>query len=301
MSTVQFKELLEAGVHFGHRVSRRHPRMDPYIFGKQNFISIINLRETIRGMLEAAHYLKTVASRGENVLFVGTKRQAKNVIRDEARRAEIAYVSERWLGGSMTNFSVVKSRIERLEELEAMEADGRMDRMGKKQVSSLNRERRKIKRNLDGIRKLNGPPDCVVIVDPRREYNCLAECRKLKIPVIAILDTDSDPTPIDIPIPANDDAMRSVHVILSFLADAIMEGVKQYESGLSAKERVEANREKEAKKEEVVDSTPVPEASPETVSAVAEIATAPATESVEAPAPVDSEPSPQSNPEKTES
>lgn len=228
---VKIEQLLESGVHFGHRVSRRNPKMEPYIFGKRNLINIIDLRETVRGLVRAVNLLEKLSSGGAQVLFVGTKRQAKNVVKAEASRVEMHHVTERWLGGSLTNFDTVRNRLKRLEELELMQQDGTMDLHSKKMISALTREMRKIKRNLEGMRKMTTLPDVLVVVDPRREHNAVREAHKLGIPIIALLDTDCDPELIDISIPGNDDAMRSIELIVGALTNAIAEGRKLFKAG----------------------------------------------------------------------
>jgi len=217
------KNLIESGIHFGHRTSRWNPKMKPYIFGKRNLIHIIDIRETVKGILRAKKFLSGIVASGQDVLFVGTKRQARNAIIQTAQRTAMHYVSERWLGGTLTNFRTIRSRLARLEELEAIEAAGMAEQYSKKMIATLNRERRKIKRNLEGIRKLNRLPGALVLVDVRREHISSKEARKLHIPVVALIDTDSDPDFVDIPIPGNDDAMRSIELVLGQLGDAIEE------------------------------------------------------------------------------
>ena len=224
LAIISVKSLLEAGVHFGHRVSRWNPKMAPYIFGRRNLIHIINLKETVKGLIRSYHFLKSVTAEGQEILFVGTKRQAKNVIKQEAQRCQMHYVSERWLGGTLTNFSTIRIRLSRLEELEKMEEDGSMASLRKKMASTLRREERKIHRNLEGIRKMEKLPGALVIVDPQKEHIAVKEAVKLNIPTICLMDTDSDPDLVDIPIPGNDDAMRSIQIISNKLADAIVEG-----------------------------------------------------------------------------
>jgi small subunit ribosomal protein S2 len=198
--------------------------MAPFIFGKRNLIHIIDVKETVRGLIRACHFLGRIASTGEQILFVGTKRQIKAVVEAEATRCGMPYVTERWIGGTLTNYQTIRARLSRLEELERMEADGSMELLSKKLQSMLRREMRKIKRNLDGIRTLGKPPAAMVLVDPRREQIALHEAEKMNIPTVCLLDTDCDPDLVDIPIPGNDDAMRSVQVILSRLSEAIIEG-----------------------------------------------------------------------------
>jgi small subunit ribosomal protein S2 len=256
MALVDVKQLLDAGVHYGHRASRWNPKMRPYIYGKRNLIHIIDLRETVRGLLRSYRYLSQVVSKGQLVLFVGTKRQAKEIVEREACRAGMPYVSERWLGGTLTNFKTIRARLNRLKELEAMwlpEGDnparhdmtaylagmmtdaGKLDlarapetatirRNSKKMISTLSRELLKIRRNLLGIRDMNRLPDALVIVGPNREHIAIEEARRMGVTTVALIDTDSDPDPVDLPIPGNDDSIRSIEVILAKLADAILEG-----------------------------------------------------------------------------
>ncbi len=228
MAIVSIRELIEAGVHFGHRVSRWNPKMKPYIFGKRNLIHIIDLTETVKGLIKGTYFLRKVAARGEEIVFVGTKRQARSTVEAEAKRCEMHYVTERWLGGTLTNFRTILARVKRLEELEKMEEDGSLHSYSKKMISSLMREKRKIKRNLEGIRRMRKLPGALFVVDPRREKNAVAEAAKLGIPVVALLDTDSDPESCDIAIPGNDDAMRSVQLVVTRIADAVFAGKKTH-------------------------------------------------------------------------
>lgn len=256
MAIVQVKELIEAGVHFGHRASRWNPKMRPYIYGKRNLIHIIDLRETVRGLLRAHRYLAQTASRGSLVLFVGTKRQAKEAVEREARRCGMPFVNERWLGGTLTNYRTIRDRLKRLQELEALwlpagenpaKADlptymktmlneaGKLDLAkapesasirgySKKMVATLNRELSKITRNLAGIREMNRLPDALVVVDPHREDIAVKEAQRMGVTTVALIDTDSDPDTVDLPIPGNDDSIRSIELVLSRFADAILEG-----------------------------------------------------------------------------
>ena len=221
---IDIEELVQAGVHFGHRVSRWHPKMKKYIYGKRNLIHIIDLVETVRGLTRAQRFLRNLVGAGHQVVFVGTKRQVKNVVATEAARAEMPFVNERWLGGTLTNFETVRSRLKRLLELEELESSGRLQEMPKKAQSFFLRELRRIRRNLDGIRTMDKLPGALLIIDARKEYIAVNEANRLGIPIVAIIDTDCDPTPIDFPIPGNDDAMRSVQVLLQRLADSIAEG-----------------------------------------------------------------------------
>ena len=224
MAIVQVKELIEAGVHFGHRASRWNPKMRPYIYGKRNLIHIIDLRETLRGLLRATKYLTQIASQGKLILFVGTKRQAKETIEREAQRCGMPYVSERRLGGTLTNFRTIRSRLQRLQELEDLETSGAIHSYSKKMISALTRERRKIHRNLQGIREMTRIPEALIVVDPKREHIAVQEAKKMGVVTIALIDTDSDPDMVDLPIPGNDDSIRSIELIVSRLAQAILEG-----------------------------------------------------------------------------
>ena len=224
MATVLVKELIEAGVHFGHRASRWNPKMRPYIYARRNLIHIIDVRETIRGLLRGRRYLQRVAAGGSLVLFVGTKRQASETIDQQARRCGMPFVSDRWLGGTLTNFRTIRSRLSRLEELEALRAGEELATYSKKMQSALNREYRKMYRNLNGIRTMNRLPECLVVIDPRKEKNAVGEAKKLGITTIALIDTDCDPDEVDLPIPGNDDSIRSIELVIQLLADAVLAG-----------------------------------------------------------------------------
>lgn len=228
------RDLISAGVHFGHAVSRWNPKMAPYIFGKRGVIHIINVKETLKGLVISQRLLSNIVSEGRDVVFVGTKRQAKKAVQEAAEKCGMHYVSERWLGGILTNFRTIRSRLQRLEELEEMEATGKIEEQSKKQGSRLKRELRKIKINLGGIRNMNRIPGAVVVVDAKKEYIALREARKLGIPAIAIADTDSDPDAMDVIIPANDDSIKAVEILLDQLATAVAESktmVRQEEPG----------------------------------------------------------------------
>jgi len=224
MAIVTARELIAAGVHYGHSVSRWNPKMARYIWGRRNKIHIIDIRETIRGIVEATHFLRAAAATGGKFLFVGTKRQAQGAVRREAARTGMHFVAERWLGGTLTNLLAIRGQVKRLEELEAMERDGRLAAKNKKEIASHNREKRKITRNLDGIRHMDALPTAMIVVDPRKEKIAVGEAFRLRVPIVGIVDTDCDPDPIDIPIPANDDAVRSIDLILGCLGRAIIEG-----------------------------------------------------------------------------
>lgn len=218
------KKLIEAGVHFGHRVSRWNPKMKPYIYGKKNSIHILDIRETLRGLLRAKKYLSQVAAGGSLILFVGTKRQASETVQEQAERCGMPFVSERWLGGALTNFRTIRNRLSRLEELEKIRSSDEINTFSKKMQSALNREYRKIYRNLNGLRTMNRMPECLVIVDPSKEKNAIREARRLGITTVALIDTDSDPDSVDLPIPGNDDGIRSIELLLGQLADAVLAG-----------------------------------------------------------------------------
>ncbi len=243
MSEVQdlLKELIEAGVHFGHRASRWNPKMAPYIYARKSMIHIIDLRQTIKGLLQARKYLGQVVGGGSLVLFVGTKRQAGQAIAREAARCGMPFVSERWLGGALTNFRTIRSRLGRLEELEALRGSEELNTYSKKMQSALNREYRKMFRNLNGIRSMNRLPECLVVFDPKKERNAIREARSLGIPTLALIDTDCDPDLVDLPIPGNDDGIRSIELIARLLADAVIAG-KQGAEGAS-KDNGEAEKE----------------------------------------------------------
>ncbi len=218
------KDLIDAGVHFGHRASRWNPKMKPYIYGKRNMIHIIDLKETVRGLLRASKYFNKVASQNGLILFVGTKRQAAETIVEECNRAGMPYVTERWLGGTLTNFRTIRSRLERLEELETILDGEQALSYGKKMISTLTRERKKIERNLSGIRNMTRLPEALLVIDPHREDIAVSEAKKLGIKVVALLDTDCDPDTIDLPIPGNDDSMRSIELVVKRLIESIIQG-----------------------------------------------------------------------------
>ncbi len=224
VSNVLAQELIEAGVHFGHRASRWNPKMKPYIHGRRNLIHIIDVRETIRGLLRAKKYLKQVSSTGNLILFVGTKRQGAEAVAREAARCGMPYVSDRWLGGTLTNFRTIRNRLARLEELETLIPSDAFGGYSKKMQSSLRREHRKMLRNLGGIRTLSRLPECLVVFDPKKEKNAVNEARKMGITTVALIDTDCDPDLVDLPIPGNDDSIRSIELVAARLADAILEG-----------------------------------------------------------------------------
>lgn len=224
MTVVTLGELLDAGVHFGHQASRWNPKMFPYIYAEQNGIHVIDLVQTSRLLTYAHNYVQKNAQENKTFLFVGTKRQATNIIAEEAKKCGAAYVNHRWLGGMLTNWTTLQTRVAYLKELDRKEQEGEFDLLPKKEAALLRREHDKLRQNLDGLKEMSQIPDIVVIIDPKRENTAILECRKLGIPIISILDTNCDPNLVDIPIPANDDAVRSIKLIISALSDAIING-----------------------------------------------------------------------------
>ena len=233
------KELLEAGVHFGHQTKRWNPKMKEYIFGQRNGIYIIDLGKTVKLFREALEFVTNLAAEGRTILFVGTKRQAKDVIAEEAQRCGMFYVNERWLGGLLTNFATIQRSLGRLRDLEAMSTDGRYETLSKKEIARNEKERKKLQKNLEGIRGMSRLPDAVFIVDSKKEQIAVDEARKLKIPVIGIVDTNCDPDEVDFIIPGNDDALRAIRLFASKIAEAVM-------SGRGMKESVDAESAREA-------------------------------------------------------
>ena len=226
MSQTLVNELIEAGVHFGHRASRWNPKMAPYIYARKNGIHIIDIRETIRGLLRAKKYLAQVAAQGSLVLFVGTKKQGGPAVERESSRCHMPFVAERWLGGCLTNFRTIRSRLGRLEEVEKVRGGEEIATYSKKAQSALAREYRKMYRNLNGIRSLNRMPECLVIIDPNKEKNAIKEARSLGITTVSLIDTDCDPDLVDLPIPGNDDGIRSIELIMRHLAEAVIVGAQ---------------------------------------------------------------------------
>ncbi len=224
MSIVSIKQLLEAGVHFGHHTRRWNPKMAEYIFTERNGIYIIDLQKTIKKFEEAYMFVRDTAAEGGSILFVGTKKQAADAIREEAERCGMYYVNVRWLGGMLTNYKTIKMSIERLRSLEKMQEDGTFDMLPKKEVAALQKEMFNLEKNLGGIKNMKGLPAAVFIVDPRKEHNAVLEAKKLGIPVVAIVDTNCDPDDADYVIPGNDDAIRAIRLISSVIADAVLEG-----------------------------------------------------------------------------
>lgn len=252
---VSMKELLEAGVHFGHQVKRWNPKMKRYIFGQRNGIYIIDLQKTVKMFEVAYNFVRDVSSRGETVLFVGTKKQAQDVIFEEAQRAESYFVNQRWLGGMLTNFKTIKQGIEKLKKIEKMKEDGTYELLTKKEVAKYEAERLRLDKNLSGVKNLSRLPGVIVIIDPKKETIAVDEARNLSIPIVALVDTNCNPDDIDYVIPGNDDAIRSIKLISSKMADAILEGksiLNKTMEDTSEKKAIEekvAEEEKEDKEE----------------------------------------------------
>jgi small subunit ribosomal protein S2 len=224
LNAIAMKDLLEAGVHFGHQTKRWNPKMKPYIFGERNGIYILDLGRTAKLYREAADFVSNIAAQGGTILFVGTKRQAQDAVAEEAQRCGMFFVNQRWLGGLLTNFSTIQRSLARLRELEAMATDGRQDMLSKKEIARLEKERRKLAKNLDGIRGMGRLPDAVFVIDTRNEQIAVDEARKLKIPVIGVVDTNCDPDEVDYVIPGNDDALRSIRLFAAGIADSVLGG-----------------------------------------------------------------------------
>ena len=277
MASPLVRELLDAGIHFGHRCSRWNPKMAPYLYGKRNSIHIIDIRETLRGLLRAKKFISQTVAKGGDVLFVGTKRQAREIVQRHALRCGMHYVTERWLGGTLTNYRTIRLRLQRLEELETLVASPEWETgYSKKMQSMLARELQKIRRNLDGVRRMNRLPAAVVVIDVRKEVNAVREARATEIPTLCLIDSDSDPALADIPIPGNDDAMRAIELIVRELADAVEEGKRARPEPVEAAEGREAAgagpRRRPRRGMEPRDERPVPvahAAAPESVGAPA--------------------------------
>ena len=251
MGVVSMKQLLECGVHFGHQTRRWNPKMKPYIFTERNGIYIIDLQKTVKGLEKAYDFVREVSKSGGTLLFVGTKRQAQDPIREEALKAGQYYINQRWLGGLLTNFATIRRRVTRMVELQGMETDGSINKYPKKEIIQLRKEREKLEKYLSGIKEMKDIPDALFIIDPRRETIAVLEAHKLGIPVISIVDTNCDPDVIDYPIPGNDDAIRAIELVVGLMANAFIEGRQGQDS------RVESEVEEEV--EEVKEATVVPE------------------------------------------
>ena len=249
MSVISMKQLLEAGVHFGHQTRRWNPKMAEYIFTERNGIYIIDLQKTVKKIEEAYAFVKDLAESGQEILFVGTKKQAQDSIKEEAERVGMYWVNARWLGGMLTNFKTIKKRIERLEQLNKMEEDGTFDLLPKKEVLNLKAERDKLEKYLGGIKTMKKLPGALFVVDPRKEKIAIEEAKKLGIPVVAIVDTNCDPEDIDYVIPGNDDAIRAVKLIASTIANAVVEGKQGVDGAAAAEADTEAQTEQASENE----------------------------------------------------
>ncbi|KZM54705.1 30S ribosomal protein S2 [Geobacillus stearothermophilus] len=234
MSVISMKQLLEAGVHFGHQTRRWNPKMKKYIFTERNGIYIIDLQKTVKKVEEAYNFVRELAANGGKILFVGTKKQAQESVKEEAERCGMFYVNQRWLGGTLTNFATIQKRIKRLREIEKMEEDGIFDVLPKKEVIRLKKEKERLEKFLGGIKDMKELPDALFVIDPRKERIAVAEARKLNIPIIGIVDTNCDPDEIDYVIPANDDAIRAVKLLTSKIADAVLEAKQGEEASVAA-------------------------------------------------------------------
>ncbi|PYZ98038.1 30S ribosomal protein S2 [Alteribacter lacisalsi] len=240
MAVISMKQLLEAGVHFGHQTRRWNPKMDRYIFTERNGIYIIDLQKTVKKVEEAYKYVRDIAADGGKVLFVGTKKQAQDSVREEAERAGQYFINQRWLGGTLTNFETIQKRIQRLKDIERMQEDGTFEVLPKKEVVLLKKEMDRLEKFLGGIKEMNSLPDALFVIDPRKERIAIAEARKLHIPVVAIVDTNCDPDEVDIVIPGNDDAIRAVRLLTSKMADAVIEANQGQEEEAAQEEETTA-------------------------------------------------------------
>ena len=246
MSVISMKQLLEAGVHVGHQTRRWNPKMKQYIFTERNGIYIIDLQMTVKKIEEAYYFIRDLAAQDKTILFVGTKKQAQESIEQEAKRCEMFYVNQRWLGGMLTNWKTIQTRIARLKKIEQMEANGDFDLLPKKEVIGLMNEREKLEKNLGGIKEMKKLPAALFVVDPRKEHIAIAEARSLGIPIVAIIDTNCDPDEVDYPIPGNDDAIRAVKLIAAKMADAVLEGKQGEQMTDAAVDAAEEETEEEA-------------------------------------------------------
>jgi small subunit ribosomal protein S2 len=264
LSGIALKDLLEAGVHFGHQTKRWNPKMKQYIFGERNGIYIIDLGKTAKLFREAEQFVTNLAAEGRTILFVGTKRQAQDAIAEEAQRCGMFFVNQRWLGGLLTNFTTIQRSLARLRDLEAMETDGRYETLSKKEISQLEKEKRKLQKNLEGIRHMSRLPDALFVVDTRKEKIAVDEARKLKIPVIGIVDTNCDPDEVDYVIPGNDDALRAIRLFASKIADAVT-------GGRGIRESAQAEESAEAEGDDRRRARPVRQARPEQATSPASV------------------------------
>ena len=249
MAVVSMKQLLEAGVHFGHQTRRWNPKMAEYIYMERNGIYIIDLQKTVKKLEEAYNFVRTLAENGESILFVGTKKQAQDAVREEAARVGMFYVNARWLGGMLTNFKTIRSRIDRLAQLKQMQEDGTFDMLPKKEVIKLTGEINKLEKYLGGVKDMKKLPGALFVIDPRKEHNAIAEARKLGIPIVAIVDTNCDPDEVDYVIPGNDDAIRAIRLITATIANAVQEGRQGDDTQVEAQPEVQEQEKEEAEQE----------------------------------------------------
>ena len=252
MGDLTLTDLLEAGVHFGHQTKRWNPKMKPFIFMERNGIHIIDLEKTLGCAEKARNAIRRVAEGGKSVLFLGTKMQAKSAVKEEAERCGMPYVTERWLGGTLTNFNTIRKSLGKLEHFESLEADGSIDQFSKKEALKLKKEKEKLLRALGGIRKMDKLPALLFVIDTKKEYNALREARKLGIEIIGLIDTNADPGEVDFPVPANDDAMRAIKLFCKMVADSILEGRAKYLEGREAELLKEGKSDDKEQKESVV-------------------------------------------------
>ncbi|TDM18012.1 30S ribosomal protein S2 [Macrococcoides canis] len=256
MAVISMKQLLEAGVHFGHQTRRWNPKMKKYIFTERNGIYIIDLQKTVKKVEEAYNFVKSISEEGGTVLFVGTKKQAQEAIKEEAERAGQFFINERWLGGTLTNYKTISKRVKRISEIEKMEEDGTFEVLPKKEVVELKKEYDRLIKFLGGIREMKSMPSALFVVDPRKERNAIAEAKKLHIPIVGIVDTNCDPDEIDYVIPANDDAIRAVKLLTGKMADAILEGRQGVSNEeVAAEQNIDLSEEAEVKAEETTETT----------------------------------------------
>jgi small subunit ribosomal protein S2 len=234
MGEITLKDLLEAGVHFGHQSKRWNPKMKPFIFAEKNGVHIIDLRKTLDAAQKSQAVINDLAGQGKTVLFLGTKMQAKTAVKEEAARCDMPYVTERWLGGTLTNFGTIRKSLGKLEYLESLEVDGKIEQFSKKEALKLGKEREKLLKTLGGIRHMDRLPALVFVIDTKKEYNAVREARKLGIPIIGLIDTNADPEEVDYPIPSNDDAMRAIRLFCRMVADSVIEGRARYMEGQEA-------------------------------------------------------------------
>jgi len=294
--TVTMKELLEAGVHFGHQTKSWNPKMKEYIFGQRNGIYIIDLQKTIRIVKESLQFVEDSVAQGKEVLMVGTKKQAQDIIKDYAEKCEAHYVNQRWLGGLLTNFGVIRSSVERLIEMDEMKEDGRWDLLTKKEQSKMDKVFRKLTKNLGGIKNMTALPGVMFVIDSTKEEIAILEAKRLKIPVVSIVDTNGNPEGIDYPIPGNDDAVRAIELFTLKIADAILEGKKKK----LEQELQEAKTEEESASEEKAVITEEPEEKPEDKVEVKEVPQTPVEEKPEEEKPVEETPSEQAAPQEAD-